>query len=152
VVALQPFVPASPVLIVIITLVLLGLLRRQLADFEGHLRAGSELILEMLTHPPTTAPLAQQVQTILPGFEGLATVPLAGASFAVGKSLADLNLRARTGATVLALKRGESGVATPSPIDPLQAGDVLALAGSDDAVSQARALLEHGPTSEHHVH
>ena len=42
---------------------------------------------------------------------------------------------------VLAIGRGDHGVATPSPTDPLRAGDVLALAGSEAAISAARDML-----------
>lgn len=42
---------------------------------------------------------------------------------------------------VLAIGRGEHGVATPSPTDPLRAGDVLALAGSEAAITAAREML-----------
>jgi K+/H+ antiporter YhaU regulatory subunit KhtT len=44
---------------------------------------------------------------------------------------------------VLAIARGDhaSGLATPSPTEPLRAGDVLALAGSDEAIAKARVLL-----------
>jgi CPA2 family monovalent cation:H+ antiporter-2 len=72
----------------------------------------------------------------------LATVAIPDGGTAVGRSLADLDLRARTGATVLAIRRGDRGLPTPSPKEPLAAGDVLALAGSDAAVSEARALLQ----------
>jgi monovalent cation:H+ antiporter-2, CPA2 family len=159
--AIQPFVPGSPIIIVVIALVLLGVLRRSIADFDGHLRAGSELILEIMARPTPDVPLAAQVQTFLPGFEGLTTVTLVDGSFAIGRSLAVLDLRASTGATVLAIGRGAHGVATPSPTEPLLAGDVLALAGSDEAIGAARTLLEIGPavtqgrsrtpTSEHHA-
>lgn len=138
----QPFIPGSWMLVVVVALGLVVIMRRSIADFEGHVHAGSELILEMLSAPqqPET-PLGAQVETILPGFGGMATVTLPPTSDAVGRSLAQLDLRARTGATVLAIGRGAHGLATPSPTEPLQAGDVLALAGSDEAVAAARDVL-----------
>ncbi|MBA3398242.1 MAG: cation:proton antiporter [Deltaproteobacteria bacterium] len=140
VVAVQPFVPGSLALVLVVALVLLLVMRRSIADFEGHVRAGSELILELMSHPQADMPLSQ-VETILPGFGGTASVALGSTSPAIGRSLAQLDLRARTGATVLAIGRGEHGLATPSPTEPLQAGDVLALAGSDEAIAAARRLL-----------
>jgi len=116
------------------------IVRRSIADFEGHVRAGSELVLELISRPRPTVTL-DQVQTILPGFDGVTPLALAAESPAVGRSLADLDLRARTGATVLAIARGDGGVATPSPTEPLRAGDVLALAGSEDAIAAARRVL-----------
>ena len=60
---------------------------------------------------------------------------------AVGRSLAELNLRAITGATLLAITRGEQGILVPTAKQVLRAGDVLALAGTHDAIDAARALL-----------
>jgi monovalent cation:H+ antiporter-2, CPA2 family len=42
---------------------------------------------------------------------------------------------------VLAITRDGGGIASPSPHEPLRAGDVLALAGSAEAVAAARAIL-----------
>ncbi len=140
--AIQPFVPASPLVVIAIAVVLIAVMRRSLGDFEGHVRAGSELILEMLsTTTPNALPLAQ-VETILPGFGGLTSITIQSSSHAVGRSLAELDLRARSGASVLAIARASHGMASPSPTEPLQAGDVLALAGSDEAVAAARTLLD----------
>jgi CPA2 family monovalent cation:H+ antiporter-2 len=62
----------------------------------------------------------------------------------VDRTLAELNIRGKTGATILAItRRGESGakVLVPSGKEVLRAGDVLALAGSQDSVSAAVELL-----------
>ncbi len=141
--AIQPFVPASPLIVAFALILLLAVVRRSIVDFEGHVRAGSELVLELITRPAAASPVTlEQVGTILPGFHGITRLALAVTSPAVGRSLADLDLRARTGATVLAIARGDGGVATPSPTEPLRAGDVLALAGSDEAIAAARAMLD----------
>lgn len=82
---------------------------------------------------------------ILPGFGGTTSHTLGEGAAAIGRSLAQLDLRARTGTTVLAIaRRGAHGLATPSPTEPLQRGDVLALAGSEDAIAAARRLLDAG--------
>jgi CPA2 family monovalent cation:H+ antiporter-2 len=60
---------------------------------------------------------------------------------AVGKTLAELNLRGLTGATVLAIHRGGENVSVPTAGEVLKAGDVLALAGTHDAVDAAKGLL-----------
>ncbi|MBS1118923.1 MAG: potassium/proton antiporter rosb [Deltaproteobacteria bacterium] len=148
--AIQPFVPASPLVVIAIALVLVGVMRRSLGDFAGHVQAGSELILELLSQPAKDGALLAQVEAILPGFGNLTSITVPASSQFVGRSLAKLNLRARTGASVLAIGRGDHGMASPSPTEPLQAGDVLAIAGSDAAVAAVRALLElPAPTSEY---
>ncbi len=139
--ATQPFVPASPLLILVIVVGLFVIAQRSLRDFDGHVRAGSEMILQLMRQPQEEAAL-DQVETVLPGFGGVASITVAASSPAIGRSLAQLDLRAKTGATVLAIARGaDAGMATPSPTEPLLAGDVLALAGSDEAISAARALF-----------
>jgi CPA2 family monovalent cation:H+ antiporter-2 len=139
----QPFVPGGWVVVLIGLVGLVLVARRSLRDFDGHVRAGSELLLELLSHPPSqaTEELAQ-VETVLPGFGGVVSIQIGAASPAVGRTLAELDLRARTGATVLAIARGSAGMATPSPTEPLAAGDTLAMAGSDEAIAQARNLFD----------
>jgi CPA2 family monovalent cation:H+ antiporter-2 len=63
----------------------------------------------------------------------------------VGKTLAQIQLRGLTGATVLAIQRGEKSVLIPAGNERLRGGDILALAGTRDAVEAAQALLsDHG--------
>jgi CPA2 family monovalent cation:H+ antiporter-2 len=139
----QPFVPGGWVVVLVGLLGLVLVARRSLRDFDGHVRAGSQLLLELLSHPPSQAKeeLAQ-VETFLPGFGGVVSIQIGASSPAVGRTLAELDLRARTGASVLAIARGGAGMATPSPTEPLAAGDTLAMAGSEDAIAQARNLFD----------
>lgn len=138
----QPFVPGNLVVGLVVVVAIMAIALRALRDFDGHVRAGSEVILEVLTHQPDAGAQLQAIDTILPGFGGLTSVRLSDSSPAVGRSLAELDLRARTGATVLAIGRGEHGLASPAPREALRAGDTLALTGSDDAIAAARAALE----------
>ena len=144
--AVQPFVGRGGVLVGGVVIVLLTITYRSIVDFDQHVRAGSELILELLQQPAVEeqAHPLETIESVLPGFGGLVSVPLEASSPAIGKSLAQLNLRARTGATVLAIGRGQGGFATPQPHEPLRAGDVLALAGSDEAIAAARATVTTG--------
>ncbi len=59
----------------------------------------------------------------------------------MGKTLAELDLRGVTGATVLTITRVEGSVCIPTAKEVLRTGDVLALAGTDEAVAAARSLL-----------
>jgi monovalent cation:H+ antiporter-2, CPA2 family len=156
--AIQPFAGTSSVLIGGAIVFLIAVTYRSIVDFTQHVRAGSELILELMRSTPQTdrhgephKPIGSQIETVLPGFGGLVSFTLAEASPAIGKSLAQLDLRARTGATVLAISRGSGdGFATPKPDEPLQAGDILALTGSDDALDAARQALSQSNTSRVH--
>ena len=61
---------------------------------------------------------------------------------ATGQTLADLNLRGLTGASVVGLCRGEQRMILPSAHEQLQAGDVLALTGTQDAIEAATAVIQ----------
>ena len=63
-------------------------------------------------------------------------------SASVERTLAELNLRGLTGATVLAILRHDEQVLVPSGRERLRAGDVLAVAGSEEAIAAVRELLE----------
>ncbi|HEY4177187.1 MAG TPA: cation:proton antiporter [Kofleriaceae bacterium] len=143
----QPFIPGGWIVAAVMLLALVVIARRSLRDFSGHVRAGSEMLLELLSHPPAqaTEELAQ-VDALLPGFGGIVSITIGASSPAVGKTLATLDLRARTGASVLAIARGGAGMASPSPTEPLAAGDVLAMAGSTEAIAAARMLFDDGAT------
>ena len=145
----QPFLPdAVGATVLGLLVVVLGIaFWRSAANLQGHVRAGAQVILETLaaqSHDPTRHvegdPLAR-VQQVLPGLGALAAVQLDSASPATGKSLAELNLRGLTGATVLAITRDEGGVIIPTAEERLRDGDVLALAGSHEAIEAARSLL-----------
>jgi CPA2 family monovalent cation:H+ antiporter-2 len=73
-----------------------------------------------------------------------AEVALPADSPAVGKSLKDLDLRGRTGASVMGISRDRAIIGNPAPEFVLQAGDVLGVLGSSAEVAAARGLLRHG--------
>jgi monovalent cation:H+ antiporter-2, CPA2 family len=143
---IQPFTGTATIIIGGIVVLLMTITYRSINDFTQHVRAGSELILELMQTSPVSAqheapPIGPQLENVLPGFGGLVSVTLADGSDAIGKSLAQLDLRAKTGATVLAIGRSGGGFATPTPNEPLQSGDVLALTGSEEALTAAKAAL-----------
>jgi CPA2 family monovalent cation:H+ antiporter-2 len=83
----------------------------------------------------------EQAHGLLPGLGAPTPVRLGEASPAVGKTLAELNLRGLTGATVLAIHRQGEDVSVPTAREVLKPGDVLALAGTHAAVEAAKGLL-----------
>ena len=60
---------------------------------------------------------------------------------AAGKTIADTGLRSKTGALILAVRRGESDFATPSPDFELDAGDVLVVVGQPQQIKAAYRVL-----------
>ena len=60
---------------------------------------------------------------------------------AVGQTLAETGLRSRTGALILAVRRGESDLATPEANFRFAAGDVLVVVGQPQQLTGAHRLL-----------
>jgi CPA2 family monovalent cation:H+ antiporter-2 len=135
----------------LIVLLLLGVLGvafwRSATNLQGHARAGAQVIVDALAaqsrakEPGAETPALDHVQVLLPGLGEPTPVRLEAGSPAVGQTLAQLNLRGLTGATVLAIHRGQEGISFPTAREVLQAGDVVALAGTHEAVEAARGLL-----------
>jgi CPA2 family monovalent cation:H+ antiporter-2 len=59
----------------------------------------------------------------------------------IGATLGQLNLRQETKALVIAIQRGEELFSPPSPNEPLQANDVVYLAGNPRALTDGAELL-----------
>jgi CPA2 family monovalent cation:H+ antiporter-2 len=145
---IAPFIPATAG-IVLLSISIAGLtvsLWRSATDLQGHVKAGAGAIIEALALQAraSKAPSEQVERTI----EGLAAglgepeaVLLAPESAACSLTLSALNLRGRTGATVLAITRAGRTIVYPGAQERLEADDLLALAGSHEAVIAAKALI-----------
>ena len=159
----QPFLPPFRGAVVLgVVLVLLGVVAwRSARNLQGHVSAGSEVLLAALRHslPPEQAtqeyatsgltlerPVDPMVTAthLLPGMGTPRRFEIAEGHFGAGKTLADLGLRGRTGATVLAITRGEVGIPAPSKLERLLPGDRLVLVGSREALEAGIRLLERG--------
>jgi CPA2 family monovalent cation:H+ antiporter-2 len=148
----QPFLPGFPgAAIFLAVLIPLGILFwRGAANLEGHVKAVSQLIVEQLRKQTGTeggeedADALRKIQKLLPGLGHIARVRLRPDSVSVGRTLAELNVGSLTGATILVVLRGEGKAVIPSGKDILQTGDVLALAGTPEAVDAARKILTRG--------
>jgi CPA2 family monovalent cation:H+ antiporter-2 len=148
----QPFVPPLRSAGVLFTgLILLGIgLWKSATNLQGHARAGAELIVAALgrqmakEEPDRDAEAGREldpVNEVLPGLGEPRAIRLAEGSPGVNRTLAQLNLRGVTGATVLAINRSGEPVVVPTGSETLRAGDILAIAGTDDSVVTAIVLL-----------
>jgi CPA2 family monovalent cation:H+ antiporter-2 len=141
----QPFVPVTyqAGFVVLATCGLALLFWRRATDLEAHVRAGAQVVVEVLRRQGTSEELSlEEVAPLLPGLGEVTAVRLEEGSPAAGKTLAELDLRARSGASVIAITRAEGEVIAPTGREALKAGDVLALAGSNEAILAARRALE----------
>jgi CPA2 family monovalent cation:H+ antiporter-2 len=151
----QPFLPGFPVAVPLLgVLILLGILFwRGAANLEGHVKAVSQVIVDHLSKQTETegaeedADALRKIQKLLPGLGHIVRLRLRPDNFSVGRTLAELNVGSLSGATILVILRGGEKAMIPSGKDNLQAGDVLALAGTPDAVEAARRILILGPES-----
>lgn len=147
----QPFLPlfyGAAVLGVLVVVLGIGFWRST-TNLDGHVRAGAEVVLEALDrlrpdHRGTTH-ADPVLEELLPGLGALTPVRVEAGSQAVEKTLAEVNLRGLTGATVLAILRGGQGVSVPSGKDVIRAEDVLMLTGSQEAIAAALALINEPP-------
>jgi len=144
----QPFLPRLPAAAVLAGVVLLFLvaLWRSAANLQAHARAGAQAFVEVLARqlrPDGEGETADvdDLHRLLPGLGTPAPIRIEAGSEAVGRTLAEINLRSLTGATVLAIVRQGDSVLTPTGREKLQAGDVLAVAGTAAAVKSARERL-----------
>ena len=145
----RPFLPAGEAsALLLVMIIVLGIaFWRSATNLQGHVQAGSEVIVAALAKQSRSRgeSLAQKdlrkVEQLLPGLGALTVVRLASTSPAIGKTLAELNLRALTGASVLAITRDDGPVVAPSAQEILQAGDVLAFTGTHEAIEAARRQL-----------
>ncbi len=146
-----PFVPPFGVAGVVAAylLVLAAAFWRTATNLEAHTRAGAELVVHVLgkqaRHEDTAS--FEVVRGMLPGMGPIVPLQVAPGSTAVGKTLGELNLRGRTGATVVAVSRDNERNPRPTSATRLAIGDLVAITGSEQSIDRAAALLRATGTS-----
>lgn len=73
---------------------------------------------------------------------GLYWVTVSPQSRMCGKTLGEIALRTQTGASVVALVRGTEVTSNPSPQEPIEAGNLVALIGDPEQLIAAEAALQ----------
>ncbi len=154
-VATQAFLPpGGGTLLFLLLLVLLGIaLAHGANNLQGHVRAGAAALFELLAgragateshadaNSESTSDQLDDAQALLPGLGELHAVTLKALTPAIGKTLSELNLRGRTGAAVILIRRGEQAITAPGGQEFLAVGDQLVLSGSLQAVRLATSKL-----------
>lgn len=79
----------------------------------------------------------------VPGLRAGQAIVTAGSPYD-GRPLGDTRARTRTGASIVAIVRGEQVLASPGPAELLVAGDVLVVIGTDDGIAAVRQLVDQG--------
>ena len=145
----QPFLPTSfPFgLALVVGVALLALpFWRSATNLQGHVRAGTQAILETLVAQSHSGKPAsnnlEDLRAMLPGIGEPTAVSIGGDAMCIGRSLKELNLRGLTGATVLAIERTPAEVVFPAADEVLREHDLLVLTGTHEAVVAASELLK----------
>jgi CPA2 family monovalent cation:H+ antiporter-2 len=148
----QPFLPPfrGAALLLFLLLLLAIPFWRGATNLQGHARASAQALVDVLANQTQTGRAAADAHSLddinqtLAGLGSPVPVTLSPGNPNVGKTLAEVKLRGLTGATVLAIQRGERSVLIPSGHERLEPGDVLAIAGTHDAVDAAQRILSAG--------
>ncbi len=145
-------VPATGLLSGVVVLVLVGVLAmwtlRATEGADAELRSGAGRVLDILEARLSEESSAGGSLPVAPGLvEGTRTLTLLPHARGAGLTLAQLDLRAKTGATVVGVRSPGTQTQAPDSHQALQAGDVLVLAGPYQALQDAEQLLLAGPAS-----
>lgn len=146
----QPFLPAFRLALGLLALLVILVIAfwRSTTNLQGHAQAGAEVIAMALAQhlardadPEHLGSGMERLRSVLPGLGEPVSLLVPPGSPVANRTLADLNLRAVTGATVLAILRGGEQLPSPSGSEIVRVGDVLAVAGTDEASDAVRALV-----------
>ncbi|MDC4222813.1 MAG: hypothetical protein MPW15_00845 [Candidatus Manganitrophus sp.] len=69
------------------------------------------------------------------------TLSILDRSSASGKLISELQLRSRTGASIIVIERNGDRIINPDPSEELRAGDKLLLLGDHHQLEEARRIL-----------
>ena len=146
----QPFLPRfiGPLVLLFVVVLLAISFWKNATNLQGHARAGAQAIIDKLVQqmhsPPaeTVAPGTAEFDELMAGLGSPAPIEVGTSNPYVGKTLAEINLRGLTGATVLAIRRGGNSVLVPAGSDRLQIGDILAIAGTRESQLAAQSLFK----------
>ncbi len=151
---LQPLLPrySTALIFVSLALLLLGTVWQATRDLEGHARAGAEVIATALvqelnrnTEEHDLNRTMERMVVMLPGLGEPVLMTVGKGCRLDGRTLGELDVRGLTGATVMAVTReagGERKSFVPSATTRLEAGDLVAIAGSPDALAAVREMVD----------
>jgi CPA2 family monovalent cation:H+ antiporter-2 len=145
----QPFAPRIPGIAVIFAagLVMLLAVWRSAKNLQGHAVAAGEVIAAALARrmidgtSMSVDAAMDRMHAMLPGIGEPVAMTILSGSAAEGRTLAELDMRGMTGATVLALLRGDEQVVAARGDRRDEVGVVMAGAGEPDAGLGGRAVV-----------
>ncbi len=135
------FLPPWPVLFVSLLLIaaIAWLLWRVLIRLHDRAQVALDEVWLPLPSPPSegfSLPLLANLKEV-----ELDTLSIHGRSSAAGKLISELQLRSRTGASIIVIERDGDRIINPDPSEELRAGDKLLLLGDHRQLAAARNIL-----------
>jgi hypothetical protein len=139
-----PLLPPWEILVLLCALaaLLAVLLRTHFIRLYARAQTVIRETLERTHLPHETAPV-RPLPPLLDQAD-LRTITLPVTAHAAGRSIAELRLRTRCGASIIALRRGEQTKHNPEPSFVLAGGDEILLLGDADQLREGEALLSRG--------
>jgi CPA2 family monovalent cation:H+ antiporter-2 len=135
-----PLLPPLPMVVMLVVVLALVLVFFWTSFNRWYSRAKFSL-LETWTQPPPEAGDEIPPMPALLREAQLETVMVAPASSCAGRLIRELELRARTGVSIVAIERAGVTLVNPGPDDEVHAGDTLLLLGSTSQLSAAKPML-----------
>lgn len=99
----------------------------------------AEAVTEILGAPRIAERFADLTREV-PGLEAGQVEVTAGSAFD-GRTLGETRARTRTGASIVAIVRGEDVIASPGPGQSLRAGDILVVIGTRQGITGVESIL-----------
>ena len=88
--------------------------------------------------------VTEAVEAIRQTIEGLALdwLPITDNWWCSGRTIADSQLRRKTGVSIVAIIRGDETIPSPEPEQRLDAGDTVVVVGTPEGIERATTLLQ----------
>jgi TrkA domain protein len=102
----------------------------------------AETLAQILGAPRIAERFADLTREV-PGLEA-GQVEIRPESPFVDLPLGDTRARTRTGASIVAIVRGDEVLASPGPSETLRRGDVLVVIGTEDGIAGVKRIVERG--------
>ena len=92
---------------------------------------------------PRRARIAERFADLTREVPGLSAgqIEMTPGSRYVGRPLGETRARTRTGASIVAIVRGDDVIASPTPSEALQAGDVLVVIGTPKGIAGVERII-----------
>ena len=115
---------------------------RRVGDFQAEVHSGARSFVELIAQDPSQLPAGKRGEPHIPGLHQVTNYKIEDGSSIGGKTLAEVNLRALTGTTVISIVRDGEEVILPTGRENLKSGDVLVLAGTKTSTEKAISMLK----------